>query len=116
METLSDWDITSFEHATAHANELSEATGKHYIPIDKGPHTAPQYSVATVPQVGDWVSYGFNGDYYPDGTITKVSKTLKVITTSSGKKYYRKKLTASWLHAKTWSLIEGHHSELNPHF
>jgi len=116
MKILSDWDITDFEHATQHAKELTESTNIHYIPVDRGPHTAPQFSITVVPQIGDEVSYAFNGDSRPYGTITKVSKTLKVITTSTGKKYYRKNLTSTWKYAKTWSLVNGHHDERNPHF
>ena len=116
MKVLSDWDIKDFNHATKHANELSQATGKQYIPVDKGSSVAPQFSVTLVPQVGDKVSYAFNGDSYPDGEIEKISKTLKVITTSTGNKYYRNKLSGSWVRAKTWCLILGHHDERNPHF
>lgn len=69
-----------------------------------------------VPAVGDPVSYSFNGDSYPDGHVTKVSKTLRV-TTSSGKVYRRKGLTGAWIaEGGTWSLGFGHVSKRNPEF
>lgn len=115
MKALSDWDIKDLDHATKHAAELTIATGDQWIPIDHGKWVAPQYSVAKMPVIGEDVSYGFNGDYYPDGKIVKVSKTLKVITTSSGKRYYRKRQTNTWLNNKTWALVDGIHDERNPH-
>lgn len=36
--------------------------------------------------VGDEVSYGFNGDYYPCGIISKITK--RYITTDTGAKFY----------------------------
>ena len=115
MEIKADIDIKSFGKATVHAEELTEANGSLYIPIDKGSHTWPQYSVIEAPKVGVFVSYGFNGDAYPDSKIVKISKTLKVITTESGSRYYRRKQTASWMRHGCWSMLEGHHDERNPH-
>lgn len=65
--------------------------------------------------VGDEVSYGFNGDWYPDGKIVRISKTGKVITTDSGRRYYRTPRDSYKSH-KTWTLTKGHISEQNPHF
>jgi hypothetical protein len=82
----------------------------------KGPHVHPRFSAIEVPQVGDEVSYTFNGDYYPDGTVTRVSKSL-VITTSEGHRYYRKGASGTWKQTGgTWSLIRGHISERNQEF
>ena len=115
MEQLSDWDIKDFEHATQHAKELTGAEGVPYIPVDKGPYTSPQYSVTILPRIGDKVSYAFNGDSYPDGYVVKVSKTHKVITTSTGNRYYRLRQTSSWKMHKTWTLVNGHYDKRNPH-
>jgi hypothetical protein len=69
-----------------------------------------------MPKVGDPVSYGFNGDYYPDGHITAITKKFQ-ITTSTGNKYRRVKSTSGWKRTGgTWSLVKGHIYEQNPHF
>tara|TARA_Y100001938_G_C7787805_1_gene281037 strand:+ start:268 stop:522 length:255 start_codon:yes stop_codon:yes gene_type:complete len=70
-----------------------------------------------LPQVGDAVSYAFNGDIYPDGTIVSITEgTMRVIKTDTGNTYYRKSGTTCWKRDRTWSLIKGHTSERNRHF
>lgn len=97
--------------------ELCEATGKNYIVTDAGESQTPRYDIIEAPQVGDAVSYAFNGDSYPDGHITKVSKSLKVITTDTGSTYYRKRESGCWKKkGGTWSMIAGHINKLNPEF
>ena len=86
------------------------------IVADAGPHYWPRFSIVTPPAVGDEVSYAFNGDSYPDGEVVKVSKSLKVVTTSTGAKFYRRRESGAWIKNRTWSLIPGHVSERNPHF
>jgi hypothetical protein len=112
---MDNWDIKSFEHATELAAAETQATGKQHIACDRGDHCAPRYSVAPVPVVGEEVSYAFNGDYYPCGVITAISKTLKKITTSEGKVFYRKRQTDVWK-SGIWSLVDGHINRLNPEF
>ena len=68
------------------------------------------------PVVGAPVSQGFNGDYYPQGEIAKVSPTGKKITTTTGVVFYRKGQTAAWLAHGTWAMVAGHQSRWNPHF
>lgn len=116
-------DFDTFEKAEYIADCLNNLNrdkslrGKDtYIATDAGPCVSPRYDVQRRPQVGDEVSYGFNGDYYPCGTIVKISPTLKKITTSSGHTFYRLRQTGSWKMNKTWSLVQGHHDERNPHF
>lgn len=103
-------DFDTYEAAVV----IAGLAGDKYIAIDNGEYVSPRYDVIEAPQVGDLVSYAFNGDSYPDGTITSISKSLKIITTSSGRRYYRRKLTGTWKYSKTWSLVHGHHHKRNP--
>ena len=109
------WDWKAFDQAKVIAEKLTTATGKHYIATDAGAHVSPRFDVAEVPQVGDAVSMSFNGDSYPVGNIVKISKTLKRITTSTGKVFTRKRETGCWSDG-TFSMIACHISEKNPHF
>ena len=111
------WDFDTFalaEGMAARANSLND--GHTYIPVDRGSHTAPRYDVSTLPKVGDPVSYSFNGDSYPCGHVKSISKSLRLVVTTTGEKFYRRGLTCSWLRNGTWSLIKGHVNERNPHF
>ena len=110
VETRNDWK--TFEAA----KEVAAALGPKFIATDAGSHVSPRYDVQELPQVGDKVSYAFNGDYYPCGVIVSISKSLKVIVTSEGQKFYRKRETGSWKYNGTWSLVSGHISRLNPEF
>lgn len=90
-----------------------------YIAIDRGSHCSPRYDVIEAFKVGEKVSYAFNGDCYPDGTIVSIGKgRMARITTSTGKTYIRHKLSSSWRSSGggTWSLVRGHHFEQNPSF
>lgn len=116
-------DFETMQDAADVANELNGfpelniAPFSHkYLAIDNGPYCSPRYDVIEMPQIGDDVSYGFNGDSYPCGQVKSISKSLKVITTTDGSKFYRRKLTGSWRMHKTWSLMKGHHNDRNPHF
>ena len=86
------------------------------IVADAGPHCWPLFSIVTPPAVGDKVSYAFNGDCTPDGEVVKVSKSLKVVTTSTVAKFYRRRESGAWIKDGTWSLVPGHVSKRNPHF
>lgn len=109
-----DWkDMATVERL---ARYLTAMKGELYLAIDNTDAVSPRYDVVVAPKIGDKVSYGYNGDYYPDGEIVKITKTLQ-ITTSTGKTYRRKGNTASWyLPAGTWRLVYGHIDERNPHF
>lgn len=109
-ENRNDW--RTFEAA----KEVAALLGDGYIATDAGSHVSPRYDVIKLPKVGDNVSYAFNGDWYPCGVITAISKSLKVISTSEGKKFYRVRETGCWKNAATWSLISGHHYKQNPSF
>lgn len=98
------------------ADKQVARTGRPWL-VCEAVNVSPKFSVVPVPAVGDKVSYGFNGDYYPDGEIVRVSKGNLTVTTSGGHRYYRRGNTASWIQAGgTWSLVPGHINERNPSF
>ncbi len=110
------WDWNTMQAAEDVALLLNLHSDEKYIAVDSGSGVSPRYDVVRMPQVGDDVSYGFNGDYYPCGKIASISKTLKKITTTEGKEFYRRRQTGSWVMNGTWSLVRGIHNEQNPHF
>ena len=114
--TVNRWDFECFEQAMLIAIQAESTTGKEYLPVDNGEWVSPRYDVIEAPCVGDKVSSGFNGDYYPEGEIVKISKNFKIITTSTGKKFYRKGLTDRWRWGRIWTLVAGHHDRKNPSF
>lgn len=110
-------DIESFEFAQRLAASASKLGKRDYLATDEGTCCSPRYDVIEAPMVGDEVSYGFNGDYYPDGKITKVSESYNTITTSTGSTYRRRGDTGCWKKpGGTWSLVRGHVNERNPSF
>lgn len=111
---ISRWDYESMDHVAKLAAELTEATGELYIPVTTG--ASPKWDVIKAPKVGDDVSYGFNGDYYPSGKITSISPTMKLITTEGGRRYYRKGTSGAWVMGGTWTLVQGVHFQQNPSF
>jgi hypothetical protein len=111
-ENRCDWkDLAAAEVIAKAATEFH---GVPYVATDAGDHCHPRYSVVQVPRVGDEVSYSFNGDTYPDGTVVSVSKTFKVVKTQHNT-YYRQGTTGSWKHSGMWCLLNGHRKERNPH-
>lgn len=89
---------------------------ERYIATDAGPKRSPRYDVIAAPRVGDECSYSFNGDTTPDGKIERISRSMRKITTSTGRAYWRVGQSGCWRRAGTWSLIPGHHYERNPSF
>lgn len=112
----SRWDWNTLEAAQEVADAASCFEGVEYLAVDKGAHTSPRFDVIRAPEVGDAVSYYFNGDSYPCGYIKSVSASYKKIVTTTGKTFYRRKQSSAWLMNRTWSLIPGHIEERNPHF
>ena len=92
-----------------------EANAERFMAIDRGEHIYPQFKVIEVPQIGDAVSYAFNGDSTPCGHIKSISPTKKRVTTTTGHVFYRKNNSGSWLKNRTWSLVAGHVTSRNPH-
>lgn len=109
-------DFKTIEIAEQIAAATSKFTGRTYIATDAGEGCYPRFDVIEAPSVGDEVSYAFNGDYYPCGTIVSISKSMKLITTSTGRKFYRSRQSGSWLNGGMWSLVSGHISRMNPEF
>lgn len=113
----SRWNWKSFEAAQKIAEGATALTGNLHFATDSGPNVSPRFDIIQVPAVGDEVSYGFNGDYYPDGVITHVTQgTARQVRTSTGNIYFRRGNSGNWRRGGTWSLIPGHHNERNPSF
>lgn len=112
----SRWDWKTLEAAQEVADAASVFSGELYIAIDSGANTFPRFDVIRAPAVGDAVSYSFNGDTYPCGHIKSISPSLKRVVTTTNKVFHRRRNGGSWVMNKTWSLVKGHISELNPEF
>jgi hypothetical protein len=115
VETRNDWK--TFDAA----KEVAAALGEGYIATDAGPHVSPRYDVIDIPKIGAAVSYTFNGDYYPCGTVKSVSPTLRKIVagpdfSGNDRAFFRRGERGVWVHEKTWSLIPGTISRINPEF
>ena len=108
--------LANLDHANRVAAICTHYLGETWVGTDAGPHCYPRFNAQRAPNVGDDVSYAFNGDSYPCGQVVRVSKSLKVITTSNGDRYFRVKLSGGWRRNRTWWLTEGHVSKYNPSF
>lgn len=113
-QNRNDWKTMA--RAEEVAAQLTESTDKLYIAIDSGPNVSPRFDVIDAPVIGMKVSKAFNGDYYPEGEITKISKSLKRVETSTGAVFYRRRQSGAWIEGGTWGMVEGHVSRLNPSF
>lgn len=111
-------DCKDMQEAATLAGAATISLSRLFLPVDRGSHVHPRYDVIEAPRVGDEVSYGFNGDYYPDGVITKIGGTAcSRIYTSTGSVYNRRRQSASWIkRGGTWSMVKGHRNERNPSF
>lgn len=115
-ERLSEYHDAGLRPYVNEAKDLTLRTGNPHMIVDRGPRTHPRYAVVRTPKVGDPVSRAFNGDYYPDGVIIKISPSLKVITTDTGTRFYRWRESGWWRANGMWSMVHGHHNERNPSF
>jgi hypothetical protein len=111
-------DLKSFGDAESLAYAATKDLGQTFLACDNGSHVWPRYDVVAAPREGAAVSYGFNGDYYPDGYITKVGGTnCSRVYTDTGSVYNRRRNSGSWVkRGGTWSLVMGHVDERNPSF
>lgn len=107
----SRWDWKTLERVTEVCNMLDQE--KYMVVVN---NYSPKYDIIEKPKVGDDVSYAFNGDSRPDGQIKSISKTMKLITTTTGNKYYRRDQTAIWKLNSTWTLVHGHINKTNMEF
>jgi hypothetical protein len=105
--------------AQRHLEERVAETGVEHIIFNSADESWPFWEVSRLPQIGDEISYGFNGDSYPCGTIVKISKTMKKITGSGGDTFYRSpkpRQQSTWRKHKTWTMTFGHTEKRNPSF
>jgi hypothetical protein len=114
FQNRNDWKTLA--RAEEVAAQLTEATGTLYLATDAGPHCSPRFDVIAAPVVGDKVSKEFNGDSYPEGEIKSISKTLKVVITTTGVRFTRRGNTGAWVEGGTWSMTRGHVSKYNREF
>lgn len=114
-----EWVCRADRWSASQAKDIAESTsaltGDRYVATFRE-HCYPAIDVVRAPKVGDEVSYGFNGDYYPDGVVTKISASLRRVQTDTGSVYYRRKQTGSWIKGGQWSLVRGHYNEWNREF
>lgn len=113
---FSDGRVDSWKEAEELAASLTSLLDAVYLPYDMGEYHSPRFGVVKLPKIGDLVSKGFNGDYYPEGTVVSISKSYKKISTSTGVHFYRFRQTRSWVSHGTWGMVRGHVSERNPSF
>ncbi|CAM0067185.1 hypothetical protein VPHK567_0046 [Vibrio phage K567] len=110
-DVQSRWDWSTLAQVTDVCNMLDQ---EKYMVVET--NALPKYDIIEKPRVGDDVSYSFNGDSRPDGQIKSISKTMKMITTTTGNKYYRRGQSATWKRSGTWTLVGGHHNKTNMEF
>lgn len=82
-------------------------------------------------KVGDEVSMGFNGDWYPDGKVARITKSGKYLYTDTGTKYVKMRYQTRAILGGEWEdvyregyqrvnscfvLAKGVFNERNPHF
>ena len=114
-EAKCSWEFESLEEVEALAAKFS-TDDKTLLGYDCGEYNSPRFGLIEAPKIGDEVSYAFNGDYTPCGTIVKITKGWR-ITTSDGKVFNRKKKSPGWMMVGgTWRLVAGHHNERNQEF
>lgn len=117
LDYITNWEVYSFDEATRLAQEATKVMGEVYLPVDRTASTSPRYGITIAPKLGEPVSYSFNGDTTPCGEISKISDSYYRIQTTTGKVFYRRHKTASWImKGGTWSLVNGHIRERNPSF
>lgn len=109
-------DIQNMAHAEEIAQDATTLSGKLHVACDRGNSTWPRFDVIAAPVVGAEVSKAFNGDYYPAGKIVSVSKSLKLVTTDKGEKFYRRGQTGTWLEGRMWAMVPGTITRQNPSF
>lgn len=115
LDTFTHFKDMTKEEVELLADYMTKKFDVKYMVSDT-PTALPRYEVFKSPQIGDKISCAFNGDYKPDETIKSISKTMKVITSTSGRKYYRKGETSKWINNGVWVMIQGHINRRNMEF
>lgn len=113
---VSRWDWWDYETVERVAKAVTKLVGEPHLAIDRGEGVSPRFDIILAPKVGDEVSKSFNGDSYPMGKITAISPSMRVITTSTGAKFYRQGPRSGAWTKNSFSMIPGHVYEQNPHF
>lgn len=110
--------LGSYDEALALAAALTARFDFPFIAEDRGESCHPRFAVIQGWQIGEPVSYAFNGDYYPCGFITKMTERKIEATDHNGhvRAFFRRRLTGSWRHSGTWGLVHGWHNDQNPEF
>lgn len=104
-----DFDYMSEEDRMQFGKALDAYTGKrHFVTTSRGP--------IEIPSIGDRISKGFNGDYYPDGVIASITPSGKTIVSSEGTTYNWSRKRGNWYSHRTFGLVMGHVSRWNPEF
>lgn len=106
------------ETATALVEVLNEHQPGQWFAY-KSDYAIDPWVARKLPQIGDAVSRGFNGDYYPCGTIRSVSPNGKKIVTTTGHQFFRhvKNAPNSWkLRGSCFHLVNGTIDRTNPEF
>ncbi|USN15123.1 hypothetical protein LESZY_00890 [Brevundimonas phage vB_BpoS-Leszy] len=123
-ESLQDYQV-----AIEAAKDATDMTKVPHWAEDRGAYVSPRYAIVRAFQIGEPVSYGYNGDSYPCGRIVSMSKTApvssgvgpRIITVQdhngNRRKFWRHRLTGSWREAGGgFSLQHGWHNDRNPSF
>lgn len=114
-QVKTDPDFKSLHEVEMIAAILTELTGETYLAFDNGEYTSHRFGVIVPPKVGDDVSYGFNGDYYPCGKVVRITKSWRIYTEKHV--FFRRKQSTQWVKkGGTWALVKGIVDERNPHF
>ncbi len=111
------YSVRTFEAAEELARLLT-TDDQTWMAADAGQGCYPRFTIFRMFRMGEDVSYGFNGDSYPCGIITKIGAGRQArITTSTGKTFNRCRLTGRWAApGGTWTLCRGHEYKQNPSF
>lgn len=108
-------DIKTWDEAEAIAAAATTLKGRRFLATETEGRW-PRFDVIAAPEVGDACSYAFNGDYYPDGVVARISPDFRIVTSSTGKRYFRRRRAGAWLHKGMWCLVAGRVSRLNQEF
>lgn len=108
----SRWDWTSMDEAQA----AQAAVGPRYVAVDHGRGCFPRFDVVPAFRPGDLVSRHLNGDTIPAGRVERVSSCGRVVKTTSGLVFWRRRKSTVWQYKRHWCLVHGHETTYNPHF
>lgn len=85
------------------ASEVTRLYNRVFIPVSI--YDTTQFTILAAPKLGDNVFYIIDSIRIEDGFITKISKTFRTITSSTGKKYWRIDNTSFWKESVTGGIF-----------